>query len=243
MAKYIAVWGSPSSGKTTFSTKLAQTIYDEYQSTVIVVYCNCETPVLPVIFPNHRAEDLLSLGTVLAKADITQESVISQIVTLKNRVNFGFLGFKDGDNKYTYPSFGEDKAKLFCEVLGTLADYIIIDCTSDLSDPLSLVAIKDADEVIRLASPDLKSITFFSSQLPLYSDPVYRLNAHIQGINVPDEDLFMPIEEVKSGIPDTRFVIPYSKEVKEQLLDGRLFRAVRDKKYRQKILAITEKVI
>ncbi len=29
MSKMIAVWGSPNSGKTTFATKLARSIYDE----------------------------------------------------------------------------------------------------------------------------------------------------------------------------------------------------------------------
>ena len=61
MAKTIAVWGSPNSGKTTFATKLARAIYDEYQSTVIVVYADMETPTLPVIFPNYKKEDLYSV--------------------------------------------------------------------------------------------------------------------------------------------------------------------------------------
>ena len=37
-AKIIAIWGSPHSGKTTFATKLATAIYDNYQATVIVLY-------------------------------------------------------------------------------------------------------------------------------------------------------------------------------------------------------------
>ena len=53
MSKTIAIWGSPNSGKTTFATKLAQTIYDKYQATVIVLYVDNETPALPVIFPNY----------------------------------------------------------------------------------------------------------------------------------------------------------------------------------------------
>ena len=44
-ANIIAIWGSPNSGKTTFATKLATAIYDNYQSTVIVVYPDLETPV------------------------------------------------------------------------------------------------------------------------------------------------------------------------------------------------------
>ena len=54
MSKLIAVWGTPDSGKTTFATKLARSIYEEYQSTVIVVYADNETPTLPVIFPNYK---------------------------------------------------------------------------------------------------------------------------------------------------------------------------------------------
>ena len=61
MAKSIAVWGAPNSGKTTFATKLARAIYDEYQSTVIVVYADMETPALPVVFPNYKKEDLFSV--------------------------------------------------------------------------------------------------------------------------------------------------------------------------------------
>ena len=76
MAKIIAVWGSPNSGKTTFATKLARAIYDEYQSTVIVVYADMETPTLPVIFPNYKKEDLYSVGVPLSKTEITQENVI-----------------------------------------------------------------------------------------------------------------------------------------------------------------------
>lgn len=60
MSKLIAVWGTPDSGKTTFATKLARSIYEEYQSTVIVVYADNETPTLPVIFPNYKKEDMIN---------------------------------------------------------------------------------------------------------------------------------------------------------------------------------------
>ncbi|MBP5293478.1 MAG: hypothetical protein J6023_05055 [Clostridia bacterium] len=116
-------------------------------------------------------------------------------------------------------------------MLATLADFVIVDCTSSLRNPISKVSIKEADEVIRLATPDLKSVSFYSSQLPLYADPVFKLDQHIQGINVPDADLYMPIEEAKSRLHDPRFVIPYSRAVKEQMLDGKLCEAVNDKKF------------
>ena len=243
MSKTIAVWGSPDSGKTTFATKLAQTIYDRYQAIVILLYADNDTPTLPVIFPNLKKEDLYSVGALLAKIDITKEEVVRQLVTIKQRQNFGFLGFVDGENRYTYPSFDETKVRSLLSVLNSLADFVVVDCTSALKNPISRVAIKEADTVIRLASPDLKSISFFSSQLPLYGDPVFRLEEHIEGINVPDADLYMPIEEAKSRLHDPRFVVPYSRAVKQQMLDGKLTKPLNDKKYNDRIKSIVEKIV
>ena len=243
MAKFFAVWGSPNSGKTTFATKLALSIYDEYQSTVIVLYSDFETPTLPVIFPNEKKENLFSIGSSLSRTDIYQEDVAKQIVTVKGKCNFGFMGFKDGENKYTYPRFDEKKIRTLYSILGTLANFVVIDCTSNLSNPLSSIAIKTSDEVIRLATPDLKSISYFSSQLPLYVDPMFRIDRQICGLNVPNEDLYMPIDDARSHIADVRFTIPYSRAVKQQMLDGKLYQAVHDKRFNKRIRAIAEKVV
>lgn len=243
MSKIIAIWGSPESGKTTFATKLARCIYEEYQSTVIVVYADNETPTLPVLFPNYKKDDLFSLGEPLSKTEMEQQDIIKQIVTVKGKQNFGFLGFTDGENKYTYPTFDETKVRSLFGILTSLADYIVVDCTSRLSNPISRVAIKEADEVIRLATPDLKSVSYYASQMQLYADPIFRLDAHIQGINVPDEDLYMPIEEAKSHLHDVSFTIPYSRLVKQQMLDGKLYEAVNDKRFNEKFKAIVSKVV
>lgn len=148
-----------------------------------------------------------------------------------------------GREMEVYPSFDETKVRSLLSVLNSLADFVVVDCTSALKNPISRVAIKEADTVIRLASPDLKSISFFSSQLPLYGDPVFRLEEHIEGINVPDADLYMPIEEAKSRLHDPRFVVPYSRAVKQQMLDGKLTEPLNDKKYNDRIKSIVEKIV
>ena len=68
--KIISVWGSPHSGKTTFAVKLAETLYEKSRATVIVLFCDINTPTLPILFPNYKTTDLYSVGTVLAKTDI-----------------------------------------------------------------------------------------------------------------------------------------------------------------------------
>ena len=167
--KIIAVWGSPASGKSTFAIKLATAIYDNFESTVIVLFTDLETPMIPVIFPNDKPEDNGSVGVPLSKTDIEKEEIIKNLVTVKSRQNFGFIGYKDGENKFTYPRFGRAKAEELLARLSELADYVIVDCVSSLeSNPLASTAVELADQIIRLASPDLRSISYYLSQLPLY---------------------------------------------------------------------------
>ena len=43
MARIIAVWGSPDSGKTTFAVKLASSIYSRYMLPVIVEWLDLQS--------------------------------------------------------------------------------------------------------------------------------------------------------------------------------------------------------
>ena len=242
--KIVAIWGSPNSGKTTFATKLATAIYDSYRSTVIVLYCNLETPVLPIIFPNMKHEDVGSVGIPLAKVDIENEDVIANLVTVKERQNFGFLGYRGGENKYTYPKYGRGKAEDLLDVLCKLADYVVVDCISDIeSSILSSVSMEKADQIIRLSSPDLKSVSYNLSQMPLYSDGKYRLESHIMGLNVPEADVYMPVEEVKSHLKDIAFTVPFSRQVKVQMQAGKLYEQTKDKAFDNRLKAIAKRVV
>ncbi len=242
MSNLIAIWGAPCSGKTTFATKLALCIYESYSSTVLELLCQNETPALPVLFPKRKADELFSVGVPLSKTDITQGDVIESIVTVKQKQNFGFLGYKDGENKYTYPKYDDNKAKAFLSVLKSLADFVIVDCSSELAG-LSAAAVKAADVVIRLAAPDLKSMSFFASQLPLYGDSSFKTEQHIVGLNITENELFLPIEECKTHYRDVSFILPYCREVRAQMQNGELADPVADKKYRGMLRKIMEKVV
>ena len=242
--KIIAVWGSPASGKSTFAVKLATAIYDNFESTVIVLFTDLETPMIPVIFPNDKPEDNGSVGVPLSKTDIEKEEIIKNLVTVKSRQNFGFIGYKDGENKFTYPRFGRAKAEELIARLSELADYVIVDCVSSLeSNPLASTAVELADQIIRLASPDLRSISYYLSQLPLYVDSKYQSEKQIQGLNTPNADVFMPTEEAKSHLKDLAFTLPYSRQVKEQAQKGTLYEKTTDKKFQSRITEIARKVV
>lgn len=243
MGKMIAIWGSPNSGKTTFAVKIASTIYERYNSRVIVVSCDDTIPALPLLFPNLKSKDLLSIGASLSKVEITQQEIVKNIIIPKNKKNFGFLGYKDGENRFSYPALDDVKAVGFFETLKSLADFVVIDCTSILDNTLSGVALQKSDDVICLSSPTLKSISFFTSQLPLYDEPKYRLDRHIMGLNITESECYMPIEEVRSHFKEVAFTLPYCRKIRQQDIDGELLRPISDKKFTSKLIAIADKLI
>ena len=63
MAKIIAVIGSPGSGKTTVTLKLAQELYCATTSgAVIYLSPSLKVPALGVLFPNYTPDSIFSLG-------------------------------------------------------------------------------------------------------------------------------------------------------------------------------------
>ena len=222
--KIIAVWGSPHSGKTTFATKLATAIYSSFESTVITLYTDLQTPMIPVLFPFDKPEDLGSIGYPLSRTEVEQSDIINNLVTVKEMQNFGFLGYCTGENRYTYPKFGKAKAEDLLNALCELADYVIVDCTSDLEgNILAQTAIEKADQIIRLSSPDLCSISFFLSQLSVYTDSRFRLEDHIQGLNTPDADVYMPIECEVTPDGKAFYHCLYRYHIRENKYDGNRF--------------------
>ena len=239
-AKIIAVWGSPHSGKTTFATKLASAIYDTYKTTVIVLYPDLDTPTLPVLFPNAKPEELGSVGVPLSAIDLDMESVLAQLVSVKKRENLCYLGYRTGENRFTYPRYSKAKAEDLLDKLCELADYVIVDCPSvPDGNLLAVAAMERAQQVLSLATPDLSSMSFFLSQLPLFSDPA----KFIQGLNTVTEDVFLPIEEAKAHLKDLCFTVPFCREVKEQSLSGKLWEQTTDKRFHKRMTEVAQKVV
>lgn len=239
----VSVWGSPNAGKTTFATKLSAAFYERFGKTVIVLYSDYETPVLPVIFPNFK-EHLASVGTALSKVEVRQDDVLGCLNTVKGKQDLGFLGFGVGENQRTFPRFERNKAEDLLDTLRSMADIVVVDCVSNLEhNILAATAMETADWVFRLASPDLKSVSWYLSQLPVYSDKKYRCDLHIQGINVPNADLNMPVDELQAHMKRVNFLIPYSSSVKAQMQEGRLYLKSTDRAFEICMSQIAERVV
>lgn len=109
MSKMIAVCGAPGSGKTTAALKIAEEIYYAKKGSVIFLSPDLNVPCLAYIFPNCKEAELYSVGVALDRTDIYREDVLRQMNHVKTMENFGFLGYKAGENSFSYPKATEDK--------------------------------------------------------------------------------------------------------------------------------------
>ena len=223
----LAVWGSPGSGKTTLSVKLAKHLAGKKKN-VILLLCDMTAPMLPCICPPGELECEHSLGSVLAAAHVSEPLIKHNLITHKKYDCLTFLGMLRGENEYTYPPYAASQASELLTCLKGIAPYIIIDCGSYIAnDILSAVSLMESDAVLRLVNCDLKSISYLSSQLPLLRD------------NKWDAD------NAEQVLGNVTFKLPHSPELARQTLAGNLLAdlSLRDSRgFRKELEAITREV-
>jgi len=242
-AQVLAVWGSPSSGKTTVSVKLAKMLADRRKD-VVLLLCDSTTPMLPCICPPSDLESERSLGSILAAAHVTDNLIRQNCILHKRYRHLILLGMLKGENEYTYPAYTEQQVTELIEHLRNIAPYIIIDCGSTISsDILSAVSLMQADIVLRIVNCDLKSISYLSSQLPLLKDNKWDAEKQLRAANnVHEYDAAENIDQVLGGVA---FKIPHSGELEQQALAGDLFKELELKDsrgFRKEIESISKEV-
>lgn len=216
----LAVWGSPASGKTTVSVKLAEHLARKKRN-VLLIFADMTTPPLPCICPQTDLEGDKSLGSILAAAHVTESLVKNNCVFYRKNDYLSMIGMRKGENVFTYPPYEQEQAAELIGQAREIAPCVIIDCTSTIaSDILSAVALMEADTVLRLVNCDLKSISYLSSQLPLLHDNKWDADKQLKvASNVKQQEASSHIEQVLGNVA---FQIPYSREVETQYLEGEM---------------------
>ena len=222
----LAVWGSSGSGKTVTAIKLAKEIA-ERKKNVLLLLCDDICPALPTIFKSKSPVDV-SIGEVLTAPNITQEVILKNCVSFDKNPYISLLGYKAGENPFSYAEFKKDRAVDLLVLLRHIVDYVVIDCSSILTESIiSIVALEIADEVLRLGSCDLKSISYFMSVLPLISDTKFNADKHIRMLyNV------RPLqngEEYKNDFSGVSYTLPYVQAIEEQNYSLALFESISGK--------------
>lgn len=223
----LAVWGSFSSGKTIMSVKLARYIASQKKN-VILVLADMSAPPLPYVCPSSDLESELSLGNILGAAHVDGNLVKQNAILHKKNEYLTMFAILKGENAFSYAPYTETQAREFIHALRQLADYIIIDCTSNITnDVLSAVSLIESDAVLRLVSCDLKSISYLNSQLPLLLDN--KFNANKQYKAASNVSFFQADDEIEQVVGGVNFKIPHSDEVYKQFLAGNLFGGLTEK--------------
>ena len=178
----LAVWGSPGAGKTVTAVKLAAEL-SKRKKNVVLVFTDLTAPPLPAVAAEGKLPEV-SVGELLSAPGMTQEQVLKTCVPCEKHPYISFLGYKAGENVFTYAEYSKEKAVDMLVLLRHIADYVIVDCTSVLTgNVLATAALEVADDVLRVCGCDLKAISYFASYLPLIEDRKFKPEQHIRVVS------------------------------------------------------------
>lgn len=239
----LAVWGSPGSGKTTLSVKIAKEL-EALKYSVALVLCEDELPMLPILLPNGK-QSHPSLGHLLALPRISQAEILKHSVPYGNRGNISLLGYKHEDYETLYPEYSDSMARNFLISLTRLCDKVIIDCSHRLlENVLTAVSLATADAVLRVVNADLKSSTYISSQRQVLTDAKFHYDDQITVLNnVMPTQPDTVYSEIFGG---ASYILPHIPSIEEQFESGKLAESLfgRDaRKYEPVVKAIIREVL
>lgn len=223
MAKIITVWGSPGSGKSIFCCILAKALTRSKQKAIII---NGESsiPMLPVWLPDQMTETTVSIGQVLSSVEIDTSLVASHVTVLKNYPFIGLMGYSAGENPLSYPEIHYPMIRQLISAAAALVDYVILDCSSNMTNIFTPAAIESGEVIIRILTPDLKGVNYLKAHQPLLADGRFRYDTHITfaGMARP----FHALDEMGYIIGGFDGLLPYGKEIDRCATEGGMFRAI-----------------
>ena len=213
----ISVWGSPASGKTTLATKLGITLDKKNKNTVIIYTENLAVDIA-AIYPNEK--DFVSMGD-LWQQEIEEEEIYKLCMTVAGKNNLAYMSYMPRENIYSYPLFAKYNVVKAITSLHELYDYIIFDCSSDISsNMITQVALEMSDVVYRLCGTTLKASCFFDSNLSLLSDSRFNIDGHINVL--ANARAFEPISIYKNKYGNMKYELDFDNTIYQQSLKGEL---------------------
>ena len=210
MGKVITVWGSPGSGKSMFCCILAKALTRDKRK-AIIINADMNVPMLPVWLPEQIIQTNTSIGQVLSSVEIDTSLVASHVTVLKNYPFIGMMGYAAGENPLSYPEVKYTMVLQLIHAAAKLVDFVILDCSTSMTNVFTPAAIEAGDVVIRILTPDLKGINYLKAHQPLLVDERFRFSEHMTfaGLARP----FHALDEMGYIIGGFDGLLPYSKEI------------------------------
>ncbi|MBP1737672.1 MAG: hypothetical protein H6Q60_1553 [Oscillospiraceae bacterium] len=223
MSKVITVWGSPGSGKSMFCCILAKALTRDKRK-AIVINAEISVPMLPVWLPEQVIETGASVGQVLSAVEIDTSLVASHVTVLKSYPFIGLMGYSAGENPLSYPELQYGMVLRLISAAAKLVDFVILDCSSNMTNVFTPAAIESGDVIVRILTPDLKGVNYLKAHQPLLGDSRFRYHEHITfaGLARP----FHALEEMGHLIGSFDGLLPYGKEIDRCATEGGMFHAI-----------------
>lgn len=241
MSKVIAIWGNSGAYKTSTAAKLALDL-SAVGTTLLLSLDSCK-PGLAILLPQDSAKLKCSLGRILAGIEISADNIYQNIVPVKGH-DLGVIAYRSGENRQSYAEYTKEKAAEFLMKLRTLAKYIVVDCTSNIgTSTLTNLALQQADKHIYLCSADLVGLSFYMSQFPLISDSKYKTDSYIKVLALPPASAAADINGITAAIGGASHSIPYTTEVRRQMVSGTITDGVLNPAYNKVITLIRKELI
>lgn len=224
MGKVITVWGSPGSGKSMFSCILAQALTRNKRK-AIIINAEISVPMLPVWLPEQIIQTNASVGQVLSSVEIDTSLVASHVTVLKSYPFIGLMGYSAGENPLSYPEVKYGMVQQLINAAAKLVDFVILDCSSNMTNVFTPAAIEGGDLVVRLLTPDLKGVNYLKAHQPLLGDERFHYDRHMTfaGMARP----FHALDEMGHIIGGWDGLLPYGKEIDRCATEGRMFQAIK----------------
>lgn len=234
-SKLIAVNGPPGCGKTTLTLKLVQEVHEKTKKKVIYLSPDTMIPAMGLIFPKREKGSLKSLGKALENVNLANTDILGVILISKSMENIGYLGYVPGEGPHTYADLDEKKVQEMFRILKENYDYIFVDCDRNREDLISSIACGLSDHLIQIVNPDIKSVAYYGFE-EIRDDAV-------QVLTLLDNNIYLPIQDIKARFPKIQFTILYSKAAKMQMCEGELMDYLKDPVYRKGMKPIVDLIL
>lgn len=145
-----------------FSCILAKALTRDKRK-AIIINAEISVPMLPVWLPEQIIQTNASVGQVLSSVEIDTSLVAGHVTVLKSYPFIGVMGYAAGENPLSYPEVKYAMVLQLVNAAARLVDFVILDCSSNMTNVFTPAAIESGDLVIRILTPDLKGVNYLKA--------------------------------------------------------------------------------
>ena len=179
----------------------------------------------PVLLLGQSSSENASIGQVLSSVEIDAALAASHVTSLQSWLYVGVMGYAAGENPLSYPELKYEMALELIRVMETIVDYVILDCSAQITNVFTPAAIESGDLILRILTPDLKGIHYLKAGRPLLMDSRFRFGEHLTFACLARP--FHALEEMGHLIGKWAGLLPDSKEITRCAEEGSMFGAVK----------------